>query len=308
MDSNRKKVWTLPRLQGAVKGVFLTRALQERKDEFDIELRNRDLKSMLSVTEGPLSDRTLSRALSGLVASGHLSKQGVGKRTRYRIVIPRPDLVKAYAKSDGTSIAVGASIGAVGRVDEGWAFYGVPEGLANRLRPVLRREAGAFRDRVSAVLDEFAETIIHRIVRQAQGRLSRNHIRAGEDGLWAILHRSALFAMLSLGGSRFWDWIEQTHPGALRLVRKSIGLDGAMPVAGEVPINDLVRVWAFLTGYPETRLRFEIEREAKRVGPHIEAANRLLQALPPSRRARAVKDLGDLTPLGGAVTAVIHHL
>jgi hypothetical protein len=308
MEGNRKKIWTIPRLQGAIKAAFLARALEERRDEFGIELRYRDLKSQLSITEGPVSDRTLSRALSGLVATGHLKKGGMGKKTRYRVFIPRADLIAAYAKSDGTSITVGSNIGAVGRIDEGWAFYGIPEPLTNRLRPILRREASAFRERVSGVLDEFAEGVIHKIVLQARGRLPRREIQSGEEGLWQVLQRSTLFAMLSFGGSRFWDWIEQTHPGALRLVRKRIGLDTAQPAGRDVPLNDLVRVWTFLTGIPEEKLRLGIEKESKAFGRHVEAANRLLQALPPAKRKKAVTELGNLSPLGGALTAVVHHL
>lgn len=284
------------------------RALQDRTDEFAIELRYRDLKSVLSVTEGAVSDRTLSRALAGLVKSGHLKKQGTRKQTRYRVFIPRPDLIAAYAKSDGTSIAVGAQIGAVGRLDEGWAFYGVPESLANKLRPILRREANAFRQRLSGVLDEFAEKAIHKIVLQARGRLPRVEIRAGEEGLWKILQQSTILAMLTFGGNRFWDWIEQTHPGALRLVRKSFGIDPGTPPRNEVQVDDLVRVWTILTGIPEATLRLGIETETRAFERHVKAANRLLQALPPSRRARAVKELGDLSPLGGALSGVVHHI
>lgn len=308
MESNRKKVWTIPRLQGAVKAAFLVRALQEKKDEFDIELRYRDLKSLVAFTEGSVSDRTLSRALSGLVVSGHLRKQGSGKKIRYRIRIPRADLIAAYARSDGTSISVGASIGAVGRLDEGWSYYGVPEPLANRLRPMLRREAGYFRERVSKALDEFADGVIHKIVVQARGRLSKRDLAAGEEGLWQILQKSTLFAMLTFGGGRFWTWIEQTHPGALQLFRMSIGLDRAPPAGHEVPVDDLVRVWTFLTGIPEAALRLGIEKEVKTFGLQVEAANRLLQALTPSKREMAVRELGNLSPLGGALTAVVHHL
>jgi hypothetical protein len=308
MESNRKKVWTIPRLQGAIKAAFLARAVQERKEEFEIELRYRDLKSLLSVTEGAVSDRSLSRALAGLVASGHLKKQGTGKKTRYRIFIPRPDRIGAYAKSDGTSIAVGAKIGAVGRIDEGWAFYGVPESLANRLRPVLRQEANLFRDRVSDALDDFAGHVIHKIIVQARGRLPRRAIRAGEEGLWQVLQQSTLLAMLSFGGSRFWDWIDQTHPGALQFVRKNLGLEQVGTAGHPGSVDDLVRVWTLLTGIPEAKLRLGIERETKAFGRHVEAANRLLQALPPSKREKAAKELGDLSPLGGALSAVVHHL
>ena len=310
LESNRKKIWTIPRLQGAVKAAFLARALQERRDELDLELRYRDLKSSVSLTEGSVSDSTLSRALTGLVATGHLTKQGTGKTTRYRVRIPRSDLIAAYAKSDGTSIAVGAGIGAVGRIDEGWAFYGIPEPLANRLRPILRREASAFREKVSTVLDNFAAGVIHKIVSQAPGGLSRREIQAGEEGLWQIVQHSALIAMVYFGGSRFWDWIEQTHPGALNLVRRSIGLDsvGVPPTGSEIPVNEFIKVWTFLTGLPEEKLRPAIGREAKALSRHVAAANRLLQALPPSRRDKAQKELGNLAPLGGALTAVIHHL
>ncbi|MCI4335988.1 MAG: hypothetical protein L3K17_02155 [Thermoplasmata archaeon] len=308
MESNRKKIWTIPRLQGAVKATFFARALQDRKDEFDIELRYRDMKAMLSVTEGPVSDRTLSRALAGLVASGHLEKSGVGKKTRYKVVIPRSDLIAAYAKSDSTSITVGSNIGAVGRIDEGWAFYGVPAPLANRLRPILRREASAFRERVAAVLDEFAEGVIHKIVLLARGRLSRKEIRAGEEGLWRMLQQSTLTAMLYFGGSRFWEWIEQTHPGALSLVRRSIGLDALAETGRAVPVDQFVKIWTFLTGIPEEKLRPAFERESKALSRHVAAANRLIEALPRSRRERALKELGNLTPLGSALTAVIHHL
>src|SRR5271156_2300279 len=98
MVSNRKKVWTIPRLQGAIKAAFLARAFQERKDEYDVELRYRDLKAAISVSEGAVSDRTLSRALFGLVSTGHLKKSGTGKKTRYRLFIPRSDLITAFAK------------------------------------------------------------------------------------------------------------------------------------------------------------------------------------------------------------------
>lgn len=307
MESDRKKVWTIPRVQGAVKAVFLAQGVRERKDEFDVELRYRDLKSSLSISEGPVSDRTLSRALAGLVESGHVKKSGTGKKTRYRIKIPRSDLIAAYAKSDGTSIAIASRIGAVGQLDGGWAFYGVPEPLANRLRPALRSEAELFRQRVSEVVGRFADGVIRKIVQQAGGRLPRRAIKEGAEGLQQVLQRSVVMSMIYFGGGRFWDWIEQTHPGALKLVRKLGGIETITP-GGEVSVEQLTKALAFLTGFSEEEIRPRIEREARVIARHAQAANRLLDALPPSKRERARRELAYLSPLGGALTAVVHHL
>ncbi len=49
---------------------------------------------------------------------------------------------------------------------------------------------------------------------------------------------------------------------------------------------------------PEAKLRLGVEKEAKTFRRHVEAAERLLKALPASKRAKAVREMGNLAPLG----------
>src|SRR4029077_18759127 len=140
-DSERGKMWTLERAQGAVKAAFFAKEVQEPESSEDPKLHFSEIRRLGGKNERPISDRTLSRAISSLIARGQLEKTGSRKGIEYRLVISKSERVKAFARTDSAWVERSAEVGGIGDGERGFAFYGIPEIFREKYRHRLQREA-----------------------------------------------------------------------------------------------------------------------------------------------------------------------
>lgn len=141
--------------ENAVKAAFFERAVQGSSIP---TMRYTDLRGVVGGWR-PISDRTLSRALRGLQERKELRKT---KDRVYELTLElkREELPQVILAADTLSLNAGAALGVVGNQGTGWTFYGVPKTEGRKLRPLLRRAAVEFQDRVDTILRVRAREIV----------------------------------------------------------------------------------------------------------------------------------------------------
>lgn len=157
--------WTMDEATNAVRASFYSRLHEGVAPE---SMRYGEIRTVVCETRR-ISDRTLSKALKGLVVEGKLRRREDGA---YEPVFgfERKDTIEVILSADKMSIEAGASVGLVGSQDQGWTVYGIPPGKPRGLRPKLRRAVDGFQGELDRVLRTEAEEIVKVTIRKARAR------------------------------------------------------------------------------------------------------------------------------------------
>jgi hypothetical protein len=314
MEPQRGKTWTVERLQGAVKAAFFAKGLELQRAAAGvalpdvalegIALRYTELKQTIQALEGPVADRTLSHALSGLVLNGHLRREERGRAVYYTLTIPASDHVTAFAKSDASAIENAAELGGLTDLTDGWAYYGLPEILKERLGPSLRRAAHAYRKELLACLDRWTREVVHGAIAQARGRLPRRELRAVEEALHHTIQLQSTGWLTLTRGQLLWSNLETVIPGALRTWQRVLGLPDQSEWDGEWTEEHIGGVARGL-GVPPERLRGIVQRETRRMEKARPSLERFFELLGPEASERVGREIREMIVLVGNLTAVV---
>jgi DNA-binding transcriptional ArsR family regulator len=279
VDSERPKVWTVPRLQDAITATFFARAVDAGESESAVPLRYKDLKKGLVTTEGPVADRTLSRALSQLVEKGQLRREPQGREVYYHLTISRTERVTAFAKTEADTIRNAARIGGIGDLTEGWAFYGVPDILKDRVKKQLRTAAKRHRVAIEDIIDRTIDQTIHGLTGMARGRLSHKSLMAVGEALHKIFTPTVTGLLVAVRGQMVWSNIEAMIPGALQATRQVFGV--SLGAHGGSPLDSAIDVWAKMLRVSPEEIREPIVKEIARLQkykPTLEQFSNVLSA------------------------------
>jgi DNA-binding transcriptional ArsR family regulator len=314
MESARGKTWTVERLQDAIKATFFARGLELQRAAAGValpdvalegvSLRYTELKRAIQVSDGPVADRTLSHALSALVANGHLRREERGRAVLYTLTIPTADHIVAFARSDASAIENAAEIGGITDLTDGWAYYGLPPVLKDRLQPQLRRAANAYRKEILDMADRFTRRVLREAVRKARGRLSPKDLRLAERALYDTIQLQATGWLTLSRGALLWSNIETMIPGALKAWQRVLGLPDQPDWDGQWTETDIEAV-ARALGTPSEQLERVVEKEMRKMERSRPALERFFQALGPEETARLGRELSDVVVLLGNLTAVV---
>lgn len=302
-DSGRAKFWTLERAQGAVKAAFFAKEVLSEDSDTEPELRFSELQAFILANERPIGDRTLSRALSALIAKGHLRKIGARRSTVYRLESPREERVKAIARSDSSWLERSAQIGGIGDGERGFAFYGIPDVLREQYRPRLQRAALRHQTAIREILFDAWGECINAIVKPTRTRLPK---AVWVKGRRAVERNTKLLIVGGLGegaASRLWQTLEGTVPGALQTYQRTLGLS----FGPETPMNDRLAIaFAKITGVQRGDIQPHIDRALKRALADGERSQPLWEALTPRERERAGTRAAAAMAMTTFLTSVVH--
>jgi hypothetical protein len=314
MDSIRGKTWTVERLQGAIKATFFAKGLELQRAAEGIalpdialegvSLRYTELKRAIQGSEGPVADRTLSHALSGLVADGHLRREERGRAVLYTLTIPRADHIVAFAKSDASALENAAEIGGITDLTDGWAYYGLPEVLKDRLQARLRSAATRYRQAILEIVDRFIRIVIREAVRKARGRLPLKELRVVEKALYDTIQLQATGWLTLSRGALLWSNLETMIPGALKAWQRVLGLPDQPEWDGRWTDDHIGAVSRGL-GVESDELRRVVERETRKMERSRPSLERFFKALGPEETDRVGRELGEAVVLLGNLTAVV---
>ena len=223
MISKQSRLWTPEKAQGAVRAAFFARELAQRGREEP--LRFTQLREIIGQAEGPISDRTLSKALGGMVSKGQLSKRVDGRYAWYTLVIPDTEKILALSRADTAFIDGAAKVGVIAESDKGWAIYGIPQILPRLFRRRLRKEALSHQERLWRVIEDVWEESVEAVLQPARRRVPRAVYSQGERALLR-LHEVLMIGVLGLSyGQRHWKMMEEAIPGSLKTFQKAAGVD-----------------------------------------------------------------------------------
>jgi hypothetical protein len=301
------RIWTIERAEGAVKAAFFSRSILTPDGPEHIWLRFTQIREAVTANEGKIGDRTLSRTLKSLLTSGQLKRREEGKAALYGLVIPKPALVKAFARAEGAAVEAAGTVGGWGDGSEGWAVFGVPENVPRKYRGKLRTECLRHQSFLRDILDEILGEYVDSVLQPARRRVSRKTYRAGEKGLDDLLEIQLLGIEGVVYSSRIWQLVEKTVPGTLDAFRKTV-LPGVTP---EIPVGEGVAlVVSKLGGVPIEEVRPEVERELGRVQRRVEAAaaavRPLWESLTKAEQERASRRLQAASTMAAALTSIVH--
>jgi len=301
------RIWTIERAEGAVKAAFFSRSVLTPDGPEKVWLRFTQIRDAVSANEGKIGDRTLSRTLKSLLSSGQLTRREEGKAALYGLVIPKPALVKAFARAEGAAIESAGAIGGWGDGSEGWAVFGVPESVPHKYRGLLRAECLRHRASLRDVLDDVLSEYIDSVLRPARKRVSRNVYKAGAKGINDLLEIQLLGIEGVTYSSRIWQLVESTVPGTLNAFRKTV-IPGVTP---EIPLGEGVAlVVSKIGGVPIEEVRQEVEKELGQVQKRVEAAaasfKPLWESLTHAEQERASRRLQAASTMTAALTSVVH--
>jgi hypothetical protein len=301
------KLWTIERAEGAVKAAFFSRSVLTPAEEGDVWLRFTEIRSAVSVGEGPIGDRTLSRALRSLLSSGQLKHRREGRASLYGLVISRTARVQAISRAEAAAIELSGAIGGWGDGSAGWSVFGVPDGVPRKYRAHLRAEClhhqEALRDILYGILDEYIDAVL----RPTRSRVPRKVYQRGQKGLAQLLELQLLGIEGVAYTSRIWRIVEKTVPGTLDAVRRVV-LPGITP---EIPVGEgIALVVSKLGGVPIEEVRRDVEKELARLQNKVEQAaasvKPLWNALTDSEQERAGRRLQAASTMAAALTSVVH--
>jgi hypothetical protein len=314
MESARGKTWTVERLQDTIKATFFARGLELQRAAAGValpdvalegvSLRYTELKRAIQVSEGPVADRTLSHALSALVADGHLRREERGRAVLYTLTIPTADHVVAFARSDASAIENAAEIGGITDLTDGWAYYGLPTTLNDRLHPRLRRAANAYRKEILATVDRFTRSVIREAVRKAHGRLPPKELRVVERVLYDTIQLQATGWLTLSRGALLWSNLETVIPGALKVWQRVLGLSDQPAWDGQWTETDIEAVSRAL-GTPSEQLQKVVEKEKRKMERSRPTLEKFFEAIGPEETDRVGRELGEVVVLLGNLTAVV---
>ncbi len=307
MDSEKSRYWTIPRAQAAVRATFFSRGLALQGEEEEVWLRFSEIRRVIGMTESPIGDRTLSRALSGLVAAGGLRKKTEGKFSLYALVIQLPERIKAFAQSEAKAIEAAGSVGMRGDSSEGWAVYGVPEILPKKYRARFRRAGLAHQAALRRILEDIWDEAAVAVLRPSRGRVSREAYREGQKALTTLGEFQVLGSMGLGYGARLWGMLEGAVPGAMRSFQQGMGLTNLSEASLPEIISKLI---SQIASRPIEYVRPHVDLEFKRFLKKIEKADTAFKpiwgALTPREKERAGRRLQAARILTASLTSVVH--
>jgi DNA-binding transcriptional ArsR family regulator len=301
------RFWTVDHAGEAIRAAFFSRSILSSGEVGDAQLRFSQIRQAVSTAEVPIGDRTLSRALKELTAKGQLKKRQEGRATFYSLVVPKSTKLTAFARAESASVAFAGSVGAWGDSTEGWAVFGVPEGVPRRYRSRLRAECLRHQASLRDVLDDVLNEYVDSVLRPARKRVSPKLYKAGVKGINDLLEIQLLGIEGVAYTSRIWQLVEKTVPGTMTAFRKSM-LPGVSP---EIPLGEGISlVVSKLGGVPIEDVRPEVDKELSRLQRRVEAAaasvKPLWDSLTQSERERAGRRLEAASKMIAALTSVVH--
>jgi len=307
MDSQKTRYWTIPKAQEAIKASFFLKEMTSPGEGVELWLRFTQIRDIISQAEGAISDRTLSRALSGLVGSDNLRKRSQGKYSLYSLVRARADEVKAFARAEAAAIESGGALGGVGNSSEGWAVFGIPESMPRRYRRAFRKECLRHRDQLRDVLDEVWGDAVDAILRPSRSRVSHRVFKAGEKGVEDLLELQVLGSIFLGYGARFWGIAEAFVPKAPQAFQRALGLTFAPEATVQERMSVLL---SKLAGKPVDEIRPVVDEEFSKIGRKIRSAaaatQPLWESLTPKERERAGRRLQAAGAMTAALASVVH--
>jgi len=307
MDSQKTRYWTIPKAQEAIKSSFFLKEMTSPGEGSEPWLRFTQIRDIISQAEGAISDRTLSRALSGLVASGNLEKKIEGKYSLYSLVRKRADEVKAFARAEAAAIEGSGTLGGVGDSSEGWAVFGIPEVIPRRYRSDLRKQCLRHREELRSVIDEVWADAMDAILEPSRNRVSHKVFKAGEKGVEDLLKLQVLGSIFLGYGARFWGIAEALVPKAPQAFQRALGLTFSPEATVEERMSVLI---SRLAGKPVDEIRPVVDKEFTKIGKKIQkaagATQPLWESLTPKERERAGRRLQAAGAMTAALASVVH--
>ena len=149
METDQGGRWSVREAESAIIAAFALKA--DAIDAEKVSMRFKDLREALNGMERgkEIAPKTLSKALKELGVRGRLEKERIGREAWYSLKkLPRREAIPIFAETDRAAILSASNIGAVGDVEAGWAFYGIPDLLRRSLRSSLEAEAEVYRGRI----------------------------------------------------------------------------------------------------------------------------------------------------------------
>ena len=301
------KFWTIERAQGAIKAAFFSRSILTLGDPEEVWLRFTEIQRAVSVSEGRIGDRTLSRALKALQAAGQLRKRAEGRASLYGLIIQPAEMLKSLARAEGSAVESEGAIGGWGDALEGWAVFGIPEVVPRRFQRRIRRECRRHQEEIRDVLYEIWDECLDAVLKPSQRRVSRSVFSAGREGILKIFEIQLLGVEGFASSSRLWRIVENVAPGTLSSFRKSI----AGNQTSEIPIGEGIALLLSNIGAgPIEETRPQVEREMKRVQDRLQRAavafTPLWEALTPKEQERAGRRLQATSAMTASLTSVVH--
>jgi len=307
MDSEKSRYWTIPKAQASVRATFFSRGLAPNGEEEEVWLRFSEIQRFIGITESPIGDRTLSRALAGLVETGGLRKKTEGKFSLYALVIQLPERIKAFVQSEAKAIEAAGDVRMRWDSSEGWAVYGVPEILPKKYRARFRRAGLAHQAALRRILEDAWDEAALAVIQPARGRVPRKALRDGEKAI-TFLEEINVLGSLGLGyGTRFWGMTEGAVPGALRAFQRGMGLTNPSEATLPETISKLV---SQIAGRPiedvSPHVDLELARFEKRLKKADAAFKPLWEVLTRREKERAARRLQAARILTASLTSVVH--
>ena len=243
--------WSIPEAANAVKVAFFgSEGIKDR-------LRNKDIREAVQGPgkRRPIAATTLSKALKQLQATGELEREAEGREVWYRLTIGGKlnwerdrDTVLA---ADQSAIMGAAQLGGITDRKEGWAVYGIPRILRNRLRPQLRTACLDFEDLIEKILVREAGSIFQRIGNRARNRgVPAYQVK---DGLQAL--REEFRDLLDWRGEFRADawglfYLERFAPGAAGAILSDPVVAGSSVIVAVTSKEALLQAFDAATGDP----------------------------------------------------------
>ena len=202
-DSDGARSWTLDRAQAAVRAAFLSKELVRGGAP---TLHFTEIRRLISSNERSIGDRTLARALHGMLVAGQLSKNGKGKGTVYSIRMGRSEKVSASAHADAAWIERAAAIGSVGAATEGRVAYGVPSVLGRRVARAVALEIAGHQERIRGIVDSMWKLSEDALLKPVRGRVPTRKWRLGKLAV-ERMNRVVIEGCRGEGiSARLWQW------------------------------------------------------------------------------------------------------
>ena len=284
--------WSVGEAQSGIIAGFVLRADELGSEK--VSMRFKDLRGALDSMEvgKQIAPKTLSKALKALVARGRLARNQSGREVWYSLEkLPRQDLVPIITATHRAAILSAANLGAIGDLEQGWAFYGIPDLLRRRLRSSLREEAEAYRDRIAQLLEREVRRFIRSLLEKGRGRVTATELRDAERAIWLGLGEAHLVGAVST----ILVYLDQVAPGA---GGRTVSHAAAhWPSTREAQIRYIAQA----TGKEQTR----IEREVMKIERLQTASRKLFGALPAADQKRFALEFNAWAQLIASWCAVV---
>ncbi len=301
------RLWSIERAQDAIKAAFFSRLILASSDPENDWLRFGQIRTIISNSEGKIGDRTLSRALKRLLDMGQIRQRREGKYSFYCLVISKPDMTKAFARAESSSLETAGGIGGWGDVTEGWAVFGVPDMIPLKFRNRFRTMCKLHQEDLREALFDLWDECIDSILKSVRNKVSKPVFLAGEKAIIRLLD----FQFLGIEGvsnsSRIWQLIENAAPGTLSAFTKSLGLNPSV----KTPLEEVIALMtARITSKDVREVRPEVKLELSRFLKEIQSASDALkpiwEVLSPRQKERASRMLGAISQMTASITSVVH--